>query len=80
MGNTVFYQETAARVDKALKYCDDTKAVVLGEQTLGQVGSFFNNLFPGKRAIVVADATTFELAGKRTLQELQAAGISTDEP
>lgn len=80
MGNTVFYQETAARIDKALQYCDDTKAVVLGEQTLGQVGSFFSDLFPGKRAIVVADATTFELAGKRALQELQAAGISTDKP
>ncbi len=80
MGNTVFYQETAARIDKALQYCDDTKAVVLGEQTLGQVGSFFSDLFPGKRAIVVADAVTFELAGKRALQELQAAGISTDKP
>ena len=75
-----FYAETAARVEKALRYCDDTKKVVVGEGTLGQVGDFFKELFPGKRAIVVADVTTFGLAGDRVGQELAAAGVSVDEP
>ena len=65
---TDFYQETAARVNNALQYCDDTKAVVIGEQTLGQAGAFFKALFPGKRAIVVADVTTYALAGKRVYE------------
>ena len=42
--------------------------------------NIFKRLFPNERAIVVADATTFALAGKRVLEELAAAGISTDEP
>lgn len=80
MGSSDFYQDTATRINKALAYCDDTKSVVIGEQTLGQVGQFFQNLFPDKRAIVVADVTTFELAGKRVNEELAAAGVSVDEP
>ncbi len=80
MNSSEFYQATAARVEKALRFCDDTRAVVVGEQTLGQVGTFFGRLFPNQRAIVVADATTFELVGKRVAKELNAAGISTDEP
>jgi len=75
-----YYQETTERVDKALRYCDDTKAVVVGERTLGQVASFFQSLFPGKRALIVADKTTFELAGKRVCDELRAAQIDADEP
>ncbi|MBQ9812505.1 MAG: sn-glycerol-1-phosphate dehydrogenase [Thermoguttaceae bacterium] len=80
MNASDYYQDTAARIEKALRYCDDTQAVVVGEQTLGQVGTFFKRLFPNQRAIVVADATTFELAGKRVAEELNASGISTDEP
>lgn len=80
MGTSDFYQETASRVDKALQYCDDTKAVVVGEQTLGQVGAFFKRLFSDKRAIVVADATTYELAGKRVNAELAASGVVTETP
>ena len=80
MSASDFYQETAARVEKTLQYCNDTQAVIIGEQTLEQVGVFFKRLFPNERAIVVADVTTFALAGKRVLEELAAAGISTDEP
>ncbi len=80
MGTSDFYQETAARVNKALQYCDDTKAVLVGEQTLGQAGTFFKQLFPGKRAIVVADVTTYALAGKRVNDELIAADVETETP
>lgn len=80
MGSSDFYKETAARIDKALQYCDDTKTVVVGEQTLGQSGTFFQQLFPSKRAIVVADSTTFELAGRRVYQELTKKNISSDAP
>lgn len=75
-----FYRETASRIANALQYCDDTKSVVIGEQTLKQTGKFFRALFPQKRAIVVADALTFEIAGKRVEAELKSSGISTDSP
>ncbi len=75
-----FYRETAARIEKALAFCDDTKAVVIGAETLGQVGAFFNRLFGDAKAIVVADKTTFEIAGKRVVDELRAAGTGVEEP
>lgn len=79
-GTNDFYRETAIRLDNALKYCDDTKAVVVGEQTFDAVGDFFKRLFPASRAIVVADVTTWELAGKRVDQNLKAAGIEVEDP
>lgn len=78
MGN--FYDETAARLNKALMYCDDTKAVVVGEKTLGAVGGFFKNLFNDSKAVVVADKTTFEIAGRQVVNELAASGIEVETP
>ena len=75
-----FYQETASRIEKALRFCDDTQKVVIGEDSLSSVGAFFKELFPEKRAIVVADETTFELAGRRVNDELKASGVDTDNP
>ncbi len=75
-----FYQETAARVAKALQYCDDTKAVVIGENTISETGAFFKDLFGDSKAVVVADATTFELAGKGVVDALASAGVVVEEP
>lgn len=80
MNTGTFYDETAARLDKALRYCDDTKAVVVGEKTLDAVGSFFQKLFPDAKAVVVADKTTFGIAGKRAVENLKSAGIEVEEP
>ena len=75
-----FYRETAERIEKALKFCDDTKAVVIGESTLTRAGEFFKKLFSNARAIVVADATTYRIAGRQANEALRASGVETDEP
>lgn len=76
-----FYRQTAARVDKALQYCDDTQAVVLGEGTLERVGTFFQNLFgTDAKAVVVADFATFEIAGRAVFERLEAAGVVVEDP
>lgn len=75
-----FYRETAERIEKALKFCDDTKAVVIGESTLTTAGEFFKKLFGNARAIVVADATTYRIAGRQANEALRASGVETDEP
>ena len=56
MGARNFYEETTARLEKALQFCDDTKAVVIGDKTLDSVGDFFKKLFDVRKAIVVAKA------------------------
>ena len=76
-----FYRQTAARIDKALQYCDDTKAVVLGEGVLERVGAFFKELFGGDaKAVVVADVTTFEIAGRAVVASPESAGIFVEDP
>ncbi len=75
-----FYRETAERIDKALRFCDDTKAVVIGESTLATTGDFFKRLFSNAKALVVADATTYQIAGSRVNEVLRSAGIETDVP
>ena len=40
----------------------------------------FQDLFPGKKAIIVADRNTWEVAGKDVLLSLQEAGVPHDEP
>ncbi|MDO5308424.1 MAG: sn-glycerol-1-phosphate dehydrogenase [Planctomycetia bacterium] len=80
MSSQDFYRETAERVEKALQLCDDTQAVVVGEQTLAQVGSFFTQLFPQSKAVIVADETTYALAGEQALASLRASGVEVEEP
>ena len=78
MGN--FYDETAARLDKALAYCNETKAVVIGDKTINSTGDLFKKLFSNDKAIIVADKTTFEVAGKSVSEALASSGIKVDEP
>ena len=78
--NRIFYQETANRIENALKYCDDTQAVVIGEQNLEETGAFFKKLFGDASAVVVADKTTFEVAGKRVDEALRGVGVDVEAP
>ena len=51
------------KVESALSRTTDTKALVIGTDTLPQVADMFRKLFPDKRALVVADANTWRVAG-----------------
>lgn len=78
-GSQGFYQEIARRLDHALSFCDDTKAVLIGEGTLAATGEFFSQLFPNSKAFIVADETTYELAGKAADKSLRDKGIETED-
>ena len=69
-----------SRVEKALQAASDTKALRIGSGIVGEAGSLFAAQFPGRTAVIVADATTFRVAGSRVQQALQAAGISQLPP
>lgn len=68
------------KVESALQRTTDTKALVIGIGTLPQTAEMFNRLFPGCRAVVVADSNTWRVAGKEVHGILAAAGIAQDEP
>ena len=68
------------KVESALSRTTDTKALVIGIETLPRVADMFKELFPGRRALVVADANTWRAAGSDVHRILAQAGIAQDEP
>lgn len=68
------------KVEIALSRTTDTKALAIGEGTLARTAAMFRELFPGKRAVVVADCNTWRAAGAEVHRILADAGIGQDEP
>lgn len=63
------------RLNEALKIAVETKVIELGEGILGKVPQLFKELFPGKKAVVVADCNTWRVAGEEVFAKMQEAGI-----
>lgn len=68
------------RVEMALKAANETKTLRIGEGIMNQVPELFVEQFPGQKAVVVADQTTYRVAGEKIYQELEAAGIQQEKP
>ena len=68
------------KVESALQRTTDTKALVIGVDTLPQTAVMFRKLFPGCRAVVVADTNTWRVAGREVHRILAEAGVAQDEP
>jgi glycerol-1-phosphate dehydrogenase [NAD(P)+] len=68
------------RIAAALGDATDTTQVVIGAGALGSVGEVFGRSFGGRPAVVVADATTWRVAGEQVQQRLEAAGRATVTP
>jgi len=68
------------KVESALSRTTDTKALVIGIETLPRVADMFKELFTGRRALVFADANTWRAAGSDVHRILAQAGIAQDEP
>ena len=67
-------------IEQALERASDTKALLIADGALTSVADTFKRMFPGMRPIVVADTTTWELAGKIVNENLIAAGLNPDAP
>jgi glycerol-1-phosphate dehydrogenase [NAD(P)+] len=68
------------RIQAALEGATDTREVLLGAGVLGEVGAVFERAFGDRAAVVIADETTFEVAGKRAGQLLADGGRALAEP
>lgn len=67
-------------IDTALLRADQTKAVLLGDGVVSQTGRLFKQLFPGQRAIIIADPNTYKVAGKQIYELFQRDNIDQEEP
>ena len=69
-----------SKVAIALKSASETKALIIGQDKLKQTSQLFKEQFPGTKAIIIADTTTFELAGKSLLKQFESNGIEQESP
>jgi glycerol-1-phosphate dehydrogenase [NAD(P)+] len=69
-----------SRVENALKSASDTKSLLIGQGVLWQTAALFKEQFGNKKAIVIADETTYRIAGKYVSGILNQNGIEQDEP
>lgn len=68
------------KVEQALTRTTDTKDLYIGRGVVSRTGEMFKKLFPGKKAIIVADNNTWEVAGKYVEASIVAAGIEQHAP
>lgn len=68
------------KIKAALEAATDTKDLLIGNNTLTDTPYLFSKYFPNKKAIIIADKTTFEVAGRPLQKLLQENGIQQDEP
>lgn len=67
-------------VEATLQRATDTRALKVGCGVVGECGAMFRELFGTQKAIVVADAHTFAIAGKAVQKSLSDAGILQETP
>ena len=65
------------KIEMALYRARDTKALIIGNGVVCRTAEMFSQLFPGRKAIIVADDNTWEVAGKDAQKSLDDAGIES---
>jgi glycerol-1-phosphate dehydrogenase [NAD(P)+] len=68
------------RIWAALAEATDTSQVVIGPGALGAVAEVAGRSFGDRPVVVVADATTWRVAGEQVARRLEAAGRATEPP
>lgn len=69
-----------APIDRALADASTTRQIVIRSGALADAGRIARESFPARTAIIVADATTFRIAGEALLTSLRDAGATVAEP
>jgi len=73
-------KQEMSRLNKILETASETQALRIGQGIINEVPDLFKEQFPGRRAIIVADTTTFKVAGDEVCELLKNAGINQEEP
>lgn len=68
------------KIEVALERARDTKALIIGRGTVCRTAEMFQNIFPGCKAIIVADENTWAVAGKDAQASLDESGVESFPP
>lgn len=67
-------------IEEVLARATDTKTLRIGDGIIGEAADLFKEVFPGKRPVIIADPTTWLVAGEKTHQSFIEAGLNPDKP
>lgn len=67
------------RLTTALERARDTKALIIGNGVVNRTAEMFKQLFPGQKAIIIADENTWKVAGVDAQKSLDEAGVDSCE-
>lgn len=68
-----------SKVESALKSASETKALIIEPNAYLKVANLFKAQFPNKKAVIVADVTTYHLLGKSIVEQFKNEGIEQEE-
>lgn len=68
------------KTERALERTTDTKDMIIGAGVISRTAEMFEKLFPGQKAVIVADRNTWEVAGKTVAASLENAGVAQEKP
>lgn len=68
------------QIENALSRTTDTKALEIGSGAVKKTPLIFNRLFPGAKALVIADTNTWKAAGNLVQSLLESGGITVESP
>lgn len=69
-----------SKIKAALAAANETRDLRIGSGVLSAVAEVFETQFPGQNAVIIADGTTYQLAGETVAQILTDAGIEQLSP
>ena len=67
------------RIETSLKVATETKVFELGRGILDKAPVVFNELFPGRKAVIVADVNTWPVAGEKVYELFVKNGIPVEK-
>ena len=68
------------KVEQALQSARETRVLEIGVNILNRLPAMLTEQFPGKKVIIVADETTYGVAGRAALEYLNSAGKAYEKP
>ena len=71
--------DSKERIAKALQIATDTKVFEMAPGASEMAPDIFKKLFPGRKAVIVADINTWPALGEKVYGMFLSAGIKTDK-
>lgn len=68
------------KIEDILSRASDTKALSIGDGVIVEAPGMFKRLFAGKRPVIIADATTWRIAGENLQNLFESDGLSPEMP